>query len=668
MLKGRRDQRVQRAAKAKLRSLGFDEDDADRFDPSADPGLVEELIQIGVGPAEVVAWREAGLPLDVCLAELRAGRASPDKATTLGWGLTFPHRAERSAWLSTGVTLATARSLAKDGYRPIDVLDGTVNARRPPGRREVVVSDTDPRIRLPGDMPLPNAVARAVTKAGAVGTLRAYGFRVIRDNAQTRFRADSQAAVLFELRHGHHRLTLARVEETTEGGAILVTLPAGERASSSQTFRTRAAAVAGLSRRAAANGLQVRSILCDDATARRLLRDIQPIVHCVAKSAQVNGRSLSVIRDASSVWLLPEDPTHWPGAENLGDDLIALGDLVVRDSRVGPLPVGWFEDRDKALEAGRQTKPILEVFRFTADRRFSMYRLIRTDESLILDGDGRRRDVKTSKVMEAIQRSSSLHNVSANEATLINCDSGPSEDEIASALKICQQSELADEEAIWFPPFVELDDLEEVGTIDGISARVVVVNDRRWLAVPPGDGFRARLLPADPAEEWRLRPPLVELWAAYADIEWNSMVSGTPRWSIGLIAQDLVAEVHEVDEDQPYMAVSRRRPQRSRETAVALWLRDHESSLDLPMLAVESLIGSAVGQSDVPASLFDDNGSDTMTCDLWLNVETEPFLKALSRVGRKDAVDAVRRPGSDAAARRRARLPEDAEDEEDEEE
>jgi hypothetical protein len=493
-----------------------------------------------------------------------------------------------------------------------------------------------------------------------------YGFTVTRETAADRFREDSKKATLFELRDADRQLTLARLKENTEGGATLVVLPAGKTAVNSEHFSTRTVAVAALASLAATKSLQITLIRTEKRIATRLLRDFQPLAVCTADSAEIDDQPISVVRVAGSLWLLPETPMHWADAEALGDNLIAVGDLVVRNSRVGPRPVGWFEDKNKAREVGRQTKPVFEVFRFDADEHFTTYRLVRQDKSLILSGDGQAsRDMRTDDVMEAIRRSPSLHNLWAHEATLIDCQGGPSDDEIASALKLRQHHEQEGEDAVWFPSFVELARLEEAPTMNDISAQVVVINDRRWLVVPPGKGFRARLLPADPSEEWRLRPPFIEVWATYSDIEWNSRVSGVSRWSLGLIAEDLVADLYEVDEDEPYIAVSRRLS--SRELLVARWLLHHESGLDLPMLAVESLIGAAVGQGEVPASLFDDNGSDTMTCDLWLNLETEPFLQALSRIGRKDAVDAVRKPRSKSAARRRARLPADEADEADEE-
>ena len=134
------------------------------------------------------------------------------------------------------------------------------------------------------------------------------------------------------------------------------------------------------------------------------------------------------------------------------------------------------------------------------------------------------------------------------------------------------------------------------------------------------------------------------------------MVSGTSTWTLGLLDDDLIAEWAQPGEDRPYLSIRRRR--RRKEDEVVGWIQsmtDELGGLDLAMLLVETVIGDLTGYR-VSAGQFDDHAPDTLMCDLWVTGDTDGLLGALRRCGRGDAVDAVRRPKSRAAARRAQRL------------
>ncbi len=188
---------------------------------------------------------------------------------------------------------------------------------------------------------------------------------------------------------------------------------------------------------------------------------------------------------------------------------------------------------------------------------------------------------------------------------------------------------------------------------DGVSQRAVLINGDCWVAIPPGPGIRPRLLRRDPASEWQT-PVLREEWASFSCIENDSRVSGTSTWTLGLLDDDLVGELALPDEDLPHLSILRRH--RRQEDDVVAWIQSvsEETGLDLAMFAAETCIGDLDGYQ-IPASRFEDDASDTLMCDLSLSGDTDGLLRALRRCGRGDAIDAIRRPNSQAAARRAQR-------------
>ena len=75
-----------------------------------------------------------------------------------------------------------------------------------------------------------------------------------------------------------------------------------------------------------------------------------------------------------------------------------------------------------------------------------------------------------------------------------------------------------------------------------MSRRVVTINGLRWLAIPARRGVRPVLVPSDPHRDVHLQPVFQEEWASFACVEEDSMVSGVSRWTVGLVADDVIGE------------------------------------------------------------------------------------------------------------------------------
>ena len=130
------------------------------------------------------------------------------------------------------------------------------------------------------------------------------------------------------------------------------------------------------------------------------------------------------------------------------------------------------------------------------------------------------------------------------------------------------------------------------------------------------------------------------------------MTSGFDVFEIGLLSEDVVYLLEDPDDETPRLTLRRREPSRSREEEVVRWLlapcgmlREYRDTfgVDLIALAVLMLIGQGQDQDAVPATMLGGE-SDTLMCDLHLSGDHEQFLAQVRRLGRGDAIDAVREP------------------------
>jgi hypothetical protein len=204
------------------------------------------------------------------------------------------------------------------------------------------------------------------------------------------------------------------------------------------------------------------------------------------------------------------------------------------------------------------------------------------------------------------------------------------------------------------------------------AAAAASIRNGQQIVIFPGDEHFAvevlRRLGADerriptllglPEAEDEKTERFIEEWGRFSWYETGSMPGGGFWWTLGLITSELIAEIEEADESEPRVSLRRGHPE-DRVAEIAGWLEGiNDDRIDVPMLAAECLIGDL--EHEVYASYVTDVGSDTLSCSIHLAIaedEVEAFLGLLAHSpGGRDAIDAVRRPESDAGIRRAERI------------
>ena len=645
------------------RSLGVDDAALGTVESKAFFRQAMALRMLGVSASRVLAWRDSDLDLGACLHEIEAGVAEDDVAGSVAWQV-FEQRATRRAWQATGLAPAEAKSVAANGYRPVDVLEGHLGcgtAERIP-LREVLFGELSPQPRTVDGTPLPSQVLTELRAGDEAAVLRAFGYRVVRDSLRSRrdslrsrFAVEHSGAIIigFRCRRGRG---MAAVESLPEGTRLSVLQPRRDSVSVTshhnmgQAFHAFAAS-------GEAENLAVVSVSSASMEAADLLRVAQPLASCLAEGGVTVNKLAAMKADtADGCFIVPAVPAEWPRHYmDEGGEVQAVGALYLTNV-LRPAPVGWFDDPDAGLAAARSRVPLVMVERTGRDQRTVTTSVYRQDGALaLIDGRGRRRRLGTDDPLEAVRQVGSLRNVNADEATAFFVSSaGPSVEELVGLLRLRQPGLLGTETGVERPGNLNGSAWGDWAVPEGVSRRVVEINGMRWLAIPAGKGVRPVLVRSDPDWDTALKPVFQEEWASFACIEEDSRVSGVSRWTLGLVAKEVIGEWSWLDEDGGYLSARRRR--RRQEDEIVAWIQSVSADMntDLAMFAVETLIGDLDGYQ-IPASYFDDDASDTMLCDLWVSGEADGLLRALRRCGRGDAVDAVVRPRSRAAARRAER-------------
>lgn len=313
------------------------------------------------------------------------------------------------------------------------------------------------------------------------------------------------------------------------------------------------------------------------------------------------------------------------------------------------------------LSAAGMGPPLVLVERTGADGNTTSAALLRADEGLVLlDNRGRRHRLRSDDPFLAVAGCRSLRDLRPNEATAVSTsEDGPSSGEMARLLRLCQPEVLATEDPVPFPGDDDyLDGWADMTVPANVGRRRVVINGQDWVAVVPGPGMRPRLLPRDTDQDRALLPVFRDDWAHFAAISEDSMVSGYSVWRLGLLDDNLLGEYDGLDEAEPDLTVRRRH--RSQELDIARWLRSLAGArcgIDVVMFAVETLIGD-LDQNGTAATLFDHDAPESVVCDIWVGGDPDRLLDALRRIGRGDAIDAIRKPKSAAGRRRAERLAE----------
>lgn len=651
--------------------VGIDSESLTRhLDAGASLAQVEQVLAEGVPKAEVDRWIEAGLSLEACLAELRRGTPRHEVPQWCGY---FPIDAERRCWSAVVESGQDAKRLKDDGYRPIDILDGVVDSTAlPDARRDrptIIVDDLPPILERPDGAPVPSIVTELfVQEEGDLDILWGLGFEVRVGSRRDRLLGGTGAGIAFEVvgRLGARRFLRALPRH--EGGVALEELePSGATRLLGLYDDLNSAVIAsvGLCQHDEAVLSEARS---EDLPPEYLLRLVWPwAAASSAPSVRINhlwARPMQNPRTGPLYY--PSEPMEWTGHRHHHGTVAESVDgfFFRRVGFDGELRfVGWFEDPSSGLEASAE-EPVAEVRRSSASGGVSSVLLERNSRELVLEG-GRpaRRCLGHLDVLQAFRTEDLLRRVRPAEVTEIRLspEAPWTAWDIASRLLVEDPTHLDDDHDLdWPEDLADLgEEYEEYRESEGVGSRRLFINGDRWLLVAVTGRRRPIVLLADPEflDGGWLVPDAKEWWASFSAIEWGSMCSGTDRWTLGSASDDLVLEVNNFS-DEPPSARLRRGKRDRRLWEIARWLvrLREEMSLDVPMLAVEHL----VGDSDVTyGSEFNDDGSDSMECHISLNVaahETEDFLRILSRVGGRSAVDAIRHPRSAVGQRRQGRL------------
>jgi len=623
------------------------------------PSVLRQAIclrDLGVTTSRILEWHEADLDLQECRWDVEAGVSEEDVQVTIAWHHAFKQPATRRAWRATGLDAVAAKYAAARGYRPIDALEGSVEEGCAPRthRREVVLSDVSPYVRTADGTPLPPQIEAAMTGGQYAAVLRAFGYCVQQETPRTRFIKGHVDAIIIAFAAGRGS-GVAAISSSDQGARLSILMPRREAPVGSDHANTEDA-MAALAAIAGPDDLRITSVKSARCDSTELLRLSQPLAAHLDERARLNGLPVLTVEADDRCWVLPVRPETWPRHSASPDGEVAgVGTLFF--TTLGPVPVGWFDDPAVGLAAARGRVPLLMVERTNRDQRTATTSLLRSAGGLlVINHRGKLRRLGDGDLLAAIRGVDDLRDVRADEATAFFVSSkGPAVEQLTSLLRLRQTALLATEEPVEFPESHETDTSSDTPVDEGLSKRAVLINGSRWVAIPPGPGVRPRLLPCASTDEWSLRPRFLEEWASFSCIEENSLVSGTSSWALGLLDDDLIGEWEQPDEDTRGWLIRRRR--KRQEDEVATWilsLTSEMGGLDLPMLAAETRIGDLDGYR-VPASSFDDDASDTLMCDLWVAGDTEALLRALRRRGRGDAIDAIRRPRSEAATRRRRR-------------
>jgi hypothetical protein len=634
---------------------------------------VEEAVAVGASLDDVARWNECGLRPKGCLIELRAGTPLAELPERAEWHGAFPKVVERSCWQAVARSAAEAQRLKTVGFRPIDVLDGCIEAGPQATRRtkpEVVVNDEPPFLRRVDDMPVSKTVVDLVGEEQPdLDMLRAFGFKVRVDSRQGRFIRGATPGVAMELltRLGVRRLLRTRPEVgegtvleelDSEGGVILL-----------GSFDDVPGAVAAS---VALSGQEGESRLAhaqsDGSAPAEVLRILQPWAGVPsARPIRVNCLSSGPTQDLGGIWhFTPDCPEQWPGyrryprsvAESVG------GFFFCRTPDRTTAFVGWFEEAAEGIALASASAPVAVVRRVFADGSMTTVSLERGGDGLVVVEDrGSRRSLGHSETDRAFESVDTLRRVRRGEITNIwvSPEAGCTRSDIASRLLIEEPDKLDDDPDLqWSDDLVDYREAEDAFEFCGnFGNRRLFINDERWLLCAVDGRRRPAVLRADPRflDRERLAPEMAEVWGSFSAIEWGSMVSGTDVWTIGAAGDGVIIEVEDLNEEEP--GASLRPGKRDRRLGeIARWLirLRYEANCDVPMLAVENLIGQ--GGLSYGAD-FDDAASSSLECDLGLDVsahEVAEFLQILSRVGGRPAVEAVRCPRSAAGSARSARL------------
>ena len=490
------------------RSVGLKDATISIFGSS--PAVREAILlkRAGVATRKILAWKDAGLDLAECRQELAGGVPEDAVETTIAWHRAFQQPEARRAWRATGLDPGAAKSAAARGYRPIDVLEGRLADGSAPKmkRRKVILSDLLREPRTADGAPLPPAVLSALNTSKTTAVLRAFGYKVAWETAQSRFAEEHADDIVIFFRSEHGR-GVAAVESTSEGCQLSV-MPRRYFSALVTEHASVEDALRAFASRADNDKFYVAAVSSRAIDAPDLLRAAQPLASHLSERTTINNLVVKIVATNDGCWIIPGNPAKWP-RHYLSDngEVEAVGTLfLIRTLQADP--VGWFGDPAAGFAAAHSRVPLLLVGRTDRDGETRTTALFGGDAGLVIvDARGRRRQLGSDDVLTAVSRVGALRDIRPNEATAFFTSSGgPSTDELIRLLRLRHPELLATEELVEFPGDYEADIWPDVPVDEGVSRRAVLINGERWVAIPPGPGVRPRLLPREKSDEWRIGP------------------------------------------------------------------------------------------------------------------------------------------------------------------
>jgi hypothetical protein len=386
------------------------------------------------------------------------------------------------------------------------------------------------------------------------------------------------------------------------------------------------------------------------------------------KTVRINDRTTKVKKRRSGEFFLSLTAlASWPDYRKVNDHLFVVGSLGFAVDRDGE-QIGLGTDSD--LESSARLRiPAIEKVETKVDGKVQRVRVwSRPEGGYALEVEGRPRiPLVGLSLPDAFASSVELRTLRGDRLTWLS--TSPFESfSIRDALHVIEVTnlEVSPQELVSYVD--DYEDLPEwaVQYVDysgwvGLDYLPAQFDGLQIAKVCP-EGATPALILTEDLEEGGAPLDLNE-WIFYGWGETASMVSGYWRRTVAIIAPGVLADLDDPDEGDDEVAIETVN-ESDRLEYITDWVLLGRAmyGIDLAMMAAEMLCGDDTflwSSSYAFAAEFDDYASETLECDLRIDVrsdEVETFLQAIRDGGRPDVYDALRTPGSDAWNRRQARI------------
>jgi hypothetical protein len=631
-----------------------------------------ELLEKGASRSECEDWFDQGKDLGAISIALASGTNVGDVDDEYGLIIDVPDRDERERWKLVSRYLPDTAFAIANGLTPVEALCG-MSAHLPDFSPPALVVDRiAPRLRRLDGKQLPPALCKFITTRPPVKALEEIGFPVERRDSRLEFLNEFPDALVFEIisaKNSNAEIdshpSMYRIFPIDGGDFRLESGPLPP-FTQLQTAPSLEAALESFLGHLETTNSSVCAISSRTNDEIKLLTTLADALLPLSATLRINQREAISTAGESAQLIIPSSPASWNGYCDLENGTFALGEFVYANSNSSSFTfIGRFQSfTDESIRPTIWQKvPALTIERCQPvvgkPTETSIYRTSPTSFSVSTDNQSKF-DVAASSLSELFRLVPSLGDFSYNEFTNFTTSSAEaaSTPEIVRELRpidstssigdLVAKFELSDSLPTWAWEF-------DYDQSDFACAPVVINGQFVLILEVEGTNDPLFVSASGPIESPTVDP--VESWASLSLFEGASMVSGTDRRTLELLTDDIAFEFFDADSgDDAWRAWPSNEDSRLEEILDWLVRTGEEIGLDLVMYAAELLIGDEIAVT----SEFDDFGSDTCECSMDLAVadsEIEGFLELTIEAGFGAVVEAIRDPNSEAAKRRKNRLP-----------